>query len=89
MQAGEAGACEGCRPEGKLAEMREGLGDGACSLVRINSGDKDRKSGLGGLWQAQIRCLSSIPYARSDIAPNCVLNELETRSSVSYQPPGT
>lgn len=43
------------RPEGKLAEMKEGLGDAACSLVRINSGDKEKKSGLAGLWQSQIR----------------------------------
>lgn len=43
------------RPEGKLAEMKEGLGDSACSLVRINSGDKEKKSGLAGLWQSQIR----------------------------------
>ncbi|KAK9833051.1 hypothetical protein WJX74_005623 [Apatococcus lobatus] len=42
-------------PEGKLAEMKEGLGDAACSLVRINSGDKDKRSGLAGLWHSQIR----------------------------------
>ncbi len=43
------------RPEGKLAQMKEGLGDCACSLVRINSGDKQRKSTLAGLWHSQIR----------------------------------
>ena len=49
--------------------MKEGLGEGACSLVRINSGEKDRKSGIAGLWKAHIRCLarmlSAIPGSMS------------------------